>query len=101
MTTIFQVVMLSASLKLICARPSLSVSIEGCQSSVSGKYSRRRGVDICESPDLVTTFMFRDRGWLGNPITEAFTCGRLGAALTDTVSVTLPTLSSALTSVVL
>src|SRR5262249_61284222 len=46
-TDIFHVVMLSASLNFKCARPCLSVSIWGCQSSVSGKYSRKRGVAIC------------------------------------------------------
>src|SRR5262249_35505921 len=44
MTAIFQVVMLSASLKSRRARPCASVSSEGCQTRVSGKYSRSRGV---------------------------------------------------------
>src|SRR5437763_1028533 len=56
MTDIFQVVMLSASLNFSCARPCLSVSRDGCQTRVSGKYSRRRGVeDCCGPPGFVLT----------------------------------------------
>src|SRR5215467_10727958 len=58
MTASFQVVMLSASLKLICARPCLSVSMEGCQSNVSGKYSRSRGVDNWRAPELPKALKF-------------------------------------------
>src|SRR5947209_20289697 len=58
MTAIFQVVMLSASLKRSSARPSESVSSEGCQTRVSGKYSRKRGVEVSakrsDVPDFVT-----------------------------------------------
>src|SRR5712664_2931688 len=60
-TDIFHVVMLSASLNFSCARPCLSVSSDDCHTSVSGKYSRRRGVDDCELPDFVTTFTFFPR----------------------------------------
>src|SRR5436305_11354289 len=55
----FHVVMLSASLKRSSARPCASVSSDGCQRSVSGKYSRKRGVEVStersDVPDFVMT----------------------------------------------
>src|SRR5688572_32682198 len=58
MATAFHVVMLSASLKRTWTRPPAPVSNAGCHNSVSGKYSRNRGVDVGRrglEPDIVIT----------------------------------------------
>ena len=51
MASSFQVVMLPASRKSSRPRPSGPVSSRGAQTSVSGKYSRTRGVP-CSGSDL-------------------------------------------------
>src|SRR5258708_2368099 len=78
----FQVVMLSASLKLRCARPRASVSTDGCQSSVSGKYSRKRGVDAAAAKATPGTMDARD---------ATSVCNTGTAAVTSTVSDVYPT----------
>src|SRR5260370_21916099 len=105
---IFHVVMLSASLNFSCARPCLSVSSDGCHTSVSGKYSRRRGVESCEPPDLVTTLTFLSPEsclpFKGKSVTADWltvVC-RLGSEpVPVTVSVVAPSRSATLTSTIL
>src|SRR6185295_6514746 len=85
----FQVVMLSASLNFNWARPWLSVSKAGCQTSVSGKYSRRRGVDNCSGLPKDTcghcsVTVVDIEAWLVSML-------ELGPAVTFTVAATAPT----------
>src|SRR5262249_61352595 len=95
-TDIFQVVMLSASLNFKCARPCLSVSIWGCQSSVSGKYSRKRGVAICcDAPAPGSVEPARTTSETDALVSNGFN----GLDMTDTISVTPPTWSVASTFV--
>src|SRR4030095_6675113 len=102
-TDIFQVVMLSASLNFNCARPCLSVSSDGCQTSVSGKYSRRRGVNDCEPPDFVTMLtplsdeMARPLKRT-SPRVALVVCTAGASAVTLTVSLAVPSRNSTLTS---
>src|SRR6185369_919752 len=101
-TDIFQVVMLSASLNLSCARPCLSVSSDGCQTSVSGKYSRRRGVNDCALPDLVTMLTplsaEMDLTLNTSPRVALVVCTAGASAVTVTVSLAAPSRNSTLTS---
>src|ERR1043165_7873114 len=91
-TASFQVVILSASLKLICARPCLSVSTEGGQTRVSGKYSRSRGVSPSRAPDFVITFTFLVNE---RPLTGSAVVVGSDPAVTVTVSAPPATWSSA------
>src|SRR3954447_21523414 len=58
MQNIFQAVILSASLNFISARPLRSVTISGRHKRVSGKYSRKRGVEISRTDCPSTIYVF-------------------------------------------
>src|SRR5437763_926134 len=93
-TDIFQLVMLSAMANLSSARPEESVTNSGCQTSVSGKYFRNRGVNAC---CWACTRALE-------PANVLVTCAevvstRVAWAVTSTVSEVVPTASRASTLV--
>src|SRR5215470_15648951 len=86
----FQLVILSANLNRTCELPCASVSSIGSHSSVSGKNSRSRGVEIGPAvPGCDTT----------EAIEEDSVCTSDATASTVTISETVPTFSVRLTSV--